>query len=162
MTITAQETSIRYHLHMVGLLSGRKIAGSAFKHRELLIGFAFGIFITMVAYGLNSPAFQQMGYEAPTLTTASPLPLDNTYAEIIDTELLGNYTHGFNFTGRFIANNEPVTTFECNFNSDQFESCTTPYTIETIARGNHTFEVRSVLSNGTVDPTPAAAIWSVK
>lgn len=52
-------------------------------------------------------------------------------------------------------------TFECRLDGASFAPCTSPATYSGLADGSHTFEVRARVATGNVDPTPAAASWSV-
>ena len=54
----------------------------------------------------------------------------------------------------------PVT-FECRIDGGAFAGCSSPLSVNALAPGDHTFEVRAKDSTGAVDPTPATAAWTV-
>lgn len=92
------------------------------------------------------------GYYVTEHTLPEPV-IANTDVDTLDTELMGNPTSGFNFTGRVIATNAPVNQFECSINGLEWGPCDGGG-VE-IGGNIVTFEVRAV--NGSqVDHTPAA------
>lgn len=52
-------------------------------------------------------------------------------------------------------------TFECALDAAPFASCTSPAEYSGLVDGPHTFRVRAVAPDGTVDPTPATRPWTV-
>jgi streptogramin lyase len=59
------------------------------------------------------------------------------------------------------SSSEPGTTFECRLNGGPFLPCSSPITLQPLAVGAHTFEVRAIGWTGSADPTPAAAAFEV-
>jgi hypothetical protein len=63
------------------------------------------------------------------------------------------------------SSNDPDATFECRFDSTDdadFAPCTSPYTAEDLALGQHTFDVRAVNAVGNFDPTAASRTFTVE
>jgi hypothetical protein len=54
-----------------------------------------------------------------------------------------------------------ATGFQCSIDHASFVPCTSPRSYSALAVGPHSFEVAAVDAYGTVDPTPAAAQWTV-
>jgi|SRR5215203_2577642 len=46
------------------------------------------------------------------------------------------------------------STFQCKLDEKPFRSCRSPKTYRGLAEGRHTFKVRAIGPDGTVDPTP--------
>jgi len=57
---------------------------------------------------------------------------------------------------------DPDATFECSLDGGAYYECTSPENINRLSEGRHTFEVRAMEEEGTVDPSPAAWIWAVE
>ena len=53
------------------------------------------------------------------------------------------------------------TLFDCSLDGAVFVRCTSPVTLSGLSDGSHGFQVRAVGAGGAVDPTPAAATWTV-
>jgi RHS repeat-associated protein len=51
--------------------------------------------------------------------------------------------------------------FECDLDSSGWQQCASPKSYDSLADGAHQFEVRATDPAGNVDPTPAAASWTV-
>jgi subtilisin family serine protease len=60
----------------------------------------------------------------------------------------------------FTRTDADAGTFECKLDGGAFAPCSSPDSI-VVAAGAHTFQVRAKSSVGIVDPTPAAAPWTV-
>ena len=58
------------------------------------------------------------------------------------------------------AADEAVSKFECSFDGEKFDKCTTPLTLK-VKRGTHTFDVRAYDLAGNVDRTPATFAFEV-
>lgn len=56
---------------------------------------------------------------------------------------------------------DPEATFECRIDGEAFAPCSSPYTRDGLANGDHVFEVRSRDAAGNVDMTPARRGWTV-
>src|SRR5688572_29806039 len=152
---------------IVAILWGR-FAQQIYKHGPFLTGVVVGMgimatiaFLIALSMGL-APFGLDFNYSEPPGTQELVLLPAPTDTEIIDTEMTGNQSSGFSFTGRFIANNDPVNDFQCSLDGGEYVGCSQTVKIEDMGTGEHTFEVRSVLGNGTVDPTPAVSLWSVE
>jgi len=57
--------------------------------------------------------------------------------------------------------NEKSAVLECSLDRAQYERCASPKTYTGLARGKHSFRVRSVDGAGNTDPTPATREWDV-
>jgi flagellar hook capping protein FlgD len=66
-------------------------------------------------------------------------------------------------TSASIAFNSSATgsTFECKLDGGAFAACTSAKSYSGLALGTHTFQVRATDTNGTADPTPATASWTI-
>ncbi|HEY6728357.1 MAG TPA: hypothetical protein VI197_30310 [Polyangiaceae bacterium] len=65
-------------------------------------------------------------------------------------------------TGDFtFSSDEDSVTFECNLDGAGFTACTSPYSTEALADGEHTLEVRAIDEAGNPDPTPASHTWTI-
>ncbi|NOK08044.1 Ig-like domain-containing protein [Corallococcus exercitus] len=65
-----------------------------------------------------------------------------------------NATFEFSSTGGGIR-------YECSVDAAPFTSCDSPFTIDSLAEGEHTLAVRAVDAAGNVDPSPAEYAWTV-
>jgi hypothetical protein len=60
------------------------------------------------------------------------------------------------------ASNEPPSTFECRFDIDVYEACTTPLVADSLSEGRHTFSVAAIDPAGNFDATPATVTFTVE
>jgi hypothetical protein len=60
----------------------------------------------------------------------------------------------------FTANESDVT-YACRLGEAPFLPCTSPFTVNGLAQGPHTFAVRATDAAGHTDPTPATRSWTV-
>jgi hypothetical protein len=60
------------------------------------------------------------------------------------------------------TSDQPGSTFLCKLDRKRFKPCKSPLKLKGIKPGRHTFLVRAVNPQGTVDPTPAAYKWTVR
>ncbi|RKG86455.1 DUF11 domain-containing protein [Corallococcus sp. CA049B] len=51
--------------------------------------------------------------------------------------------------------------YECSVDDGEFNSCDSPFTLDTLSEGEHTLAVRAVDAAGNADPTPAEYTWTV-
>ncbi len=65
-------------------------------------------------------------------------------------------TASFTFTA-----SEAGAIFQCKFDSGQWATCSSPYTLDAVSNGTHTFAVRSIDLAANTDQTPASFIWTV-
>lgn len=162
-----ENLSVRYHLRMIMTILWSRFVDQVSIHHSFLIGILVGmgimvavVFLIGLITGVQPFGIDFNYYNQPTQELVLlPAPTDT---EIIDTEIIGDATNGFQFTGRFIANNEAVNEFQCSFDAGEYVGCTQNVKMVDVLPGEHTFEVRSILGNGTVDPTPAVSVWSVE
>lgn len=83
-----------------------------------------------------------------TITSAPPNP------QLWDSE--------FEFTGTDDVTPAANLVFECKLDSGAFTPCTSPYPVNGLPVGFHTFEVRARDEAGNLDPSPAPYTWEVK
>jgi YVTN family beta-propeller protein len=62
------------------------------------------------------------------------------------------------FTG---TDNVGIARFQCSFDGQAASSCTSPVTLNNLALGTHTFQVRAVDTSKNVDQTPAVFKWTI-
>jgi hypothetical protein len=60
-----------------------------------------------------------------------------------------------------VAGGRSVAAFECQLDSGRYEPCASPFTLNDLSKGAHTFRVRAIDAAGYVDPTPATYSWTV-
>jgi hypothetical protein len=60
------------------------------------------------------------------------------------------------------SSSEPGSTFECSFDGDDFDACTSPHTVTNIAKGKHSFQVVAIDAAGNRDETPARVDYKIK
>ena len=83
--------------------------------------------------------------EAPETTlTSGPVPLSNSPSA----------TFGFSSTGGAIG-------YECRLDAEAFASCDSPFTLDALSDGAHTFAVRAVDAAGNRDASPAEHAWTL-
>jgi hypothetical protein len=70
--------------------------------------------------------------------------------------LIRNRTPSFAFEG-----SESGVTYECRLDSDQFSSCSSPFTAPSLKDGTHTFQVRARDAAQNAEPSPASAAFRV-
>ncbi|TXH40910.1 MAG: hypothetical protein E6Q90_12825 [Actinobacteria bacterium] len=66
-----------------------------------------------------------------------------------------------NATVTFSSPAKNPVSFECRIDGAAFSACTSPVSLNGLAVGTHTFEVRAKDTPGNADPTPATASWTV-
>ena len=64
-------------------------------------------------------------------------------------------------TFAFTSDAKTPVTFECQVDGADFTACSSPFTVNALAVGDHVFEVRAKDAPGNVDSTPATASWTV-
>jgi hypothetical protein len=62
----------------------------------------------------------------------------------------------FDFAGTATA-----VAFGCQVDNDSYTPCTSPWTVQDLSKGEHTFRVRAIDAHGLVDLTPASYTWTV-
>lgn len=71
-----------------------------------------------------------------------------------------NPTESTSITFEFSSTEEQVT-FECQNDSGMYTECSSPYVLNSLADGLHTFSVRAKDRAGNIDPSPATYSWTV-
>ncbi len=61
----------------------------------------------------------------------------------------------------FAFTSAPGATFACRLDDEPFAACTSPVTLTGLSEGIHLFRVQATSASGLVDPTEAAAVWTV-
>ncbi len=61
----------------------------------------------------------------------------------------------------FSFTSESGATFQCSLDGASFAPCTSPTTYQSLAAGDHRFEVRATDAAGNVDATPATQAWTI-
>jgi RHS repeat-associated protein len=97
----------------------------------------------------------QPGFPSPT---ASPLPTPAAFTTTI-TAAPPAVTPHRNARFEFTAN-QAATGFECSLDDAAFAPCASPYVIDDILAGEHSFEVRAV--RGSVRAIPARKAWRIE
>ncbi|HEY3806429.1 MAG TPA: LamG-like jellyroll fold domain-containing protein [Kofleriaceae bacterium] len=59
------------------------------------------------------------------------------------------------------SSSESNSTFSCSLDGVPAAACTSPFNVENLAQGAHTFTVVATDAAGNVDPTPATRSWTV-
>lgn len=62
------------------------------------------------------------------------------------------------FTG---TDNVAVAGFQCSIDGGTPSTCTSPFILNNLATGTHTFYVRAIDTSNNVDPTPASFSWTI-
>jgi len=75
--------------------------------------------------------------------------------------LNSNVDVSFEFTGSDDGTAALDLEFECALDGAPFESCASPYTIQDLTAGEHTFYVRAIDEALNVDATPAERTWTL-
>ncbi len=65
-------------------------------------------------------------------------------------------TATFEFTG-----SENAVAFDCQLDDSAYAPCTSPWTLDDLSKGEHTFRVRAIDAVGNVDLTSASFTWTV-
>lgn len=92
-----------------------------------------------------------------TLDTTAP----ETTITAGPTGLNSNVNVDFEFTGSDDGTPVGDLQFECALDGAPFESCSSPYTIQDLTVGAHTFQVRAIDAALNVDATPAERTWTL-
>lgn len=99
-------------------------------------------------------------------STGSPgqhsLELSNVEAP--DTQLISGppaITTATTASFAFVSTQLDATGFQCSIDHTSFVPCVSPKAYSALTAGPHSFEVSAVDAFGNVDPTPAAAHWTV-
>ncbi len=79
-----------------------------------------------------------------------------TYINVKPPILTNNNEAVFSFTSSY---HDAV--FQCKLNNMEFTDCTSPYNIQSLTDGSHTFMVRSLSIDGKKDITPATYTWLI-
>jgi N-acetylneuraminic acid mutarotase len=66
----------------------------------------------------------------------------------------------FEFSSHDELSSNEESTFECSFDGEVLPDCSSPYTLENYAEGEHTFSVRAIDKAGNKDPEPATFTWT--
>ena len=61
-----------------------------------------------------------------------------------------------------IDGSNEASAFACRLDEGKFVPCANPLTLTNLSNGSHRLDVRSIDSQGFVNPTPAVAEWTVK
>lgn len=88
-----------------------------------------------------------------TIDTTPP----NTTITSRPPRLTSDRTATFQFTST-----EPNSTFQCSLDGRAFVACTSPQVYSSLTRGLHIFRVRAMDPAGNLDPTLAAATWTIR
>jgi hypothetical protein len=62
----------------------------------------------------------------------------------------------------FTFSSSEESTFECSFDGDDFDACSSPHAVTNIAKGQHSFQVVAVDAAGNRDQTPARVDFKIK
>jgi parallel beta-helix repeat protein len=93
-------------------------------------------------------------------TVEAPPPADTTPPETKIDSGPDATTTATSATFTFSAS-EPGSTFECSLDGAAFAGCASPQEYTSLSEGWHTFAARAIDLAGIVDPTPAAASWTI-
>lgn len=63
--------------------------------------------------------------------------------------------------GPVFASSEEGSTFECARDGGDWAACTSPFRLDDLPDGEHTFSARAVDAAGNVDPAPPVARWTI-
>ncbi len=103
--------------------------------------------------------FLQVGVAAPASPPAAPPPAtpDTTITDPPrQSAVIWSTAPSFSFISSI-----PASGFECRVDGAAWASCTPPYRTAALGSGQHTFEVRAISPEGTVDPTPSQRRFSI-
>jgi hypothetical protein len=95
------------------------------------------------------------GYDAGGAAGGGPALLPETELDSVPPQLTKATSAELTF-----SSDDPEADFECRLDIAEFEPCTSPFQIDALALGAHTFEVRATNATGA-DPTPASTDWVV-
>ena len=102
-----------------------------------------------------------------------PLDVSGQQVDTVETDLTSNSDWAmtfsqdnqgiqFKWSGHGINQNVSVVGFECNIDGDFWFPCGTEFSPVHQPVGEHTFEVRALGNDSSMDNSPAAWVWSVK
>ncbi len=99
-----------------------------------------------------------------TVVTVIPLPDTMEPDTVLDTvpdNPSDSSEARFTFSGSDDVTAAEALTFECQLNTDDFTSCTSPQDYSGLVNGEYTFRVRAIDGAGNVDSTPASHTWII-
>jgi hypothetical protein len=94
------------------------------------------------------------------IVRADPVPQDNTPPDTSITSSPALVTNSANAIFSFTST-EAGSTFECSLDGAAFAACTSPTTYNSLADGDHDFQVRATDPAGNTDTTPASFTWTI-
>lgn len=136
------------------------VSGSTFQCK--LDGASFTACVSPIVLGPLSVASHRFevraasgGFFDTTPATSAFLVAPDTWITSAPDADSGNAFATFQFTS-----NHPSAAFQCSFDGDPYQSCGSPFTIDPVAAGSHTFAVRAIVDTFNTDPTPANYEWN--
>jgi DNA-binding beta-propeller fold protein YncE len=138
----------------------RKVEGLDGASDAVVISDGRAVF-AMGAKDLAIAEFQrENGTVTPTDPRALPGGADTTAPETTIDSAPKPKTRSSNATFTFSADEN--ATFECSFDGDDFDACSSPHTVTGIAKGRHFFQVVAIDTAGNRDGSPARVDFKVK